>query len=112
MQRGCLMSTMSFQRVCRVQAGAGGTDAQDWAEMLERMYLRWADKQGFRTVVLDRSEGVGLDVQHACLHHAWQHCGIRSLDVWSLRAQCGILILYQGAYQHTWVQAESQSAEL
>jgi peptide chain release factor 2 len=40
-----------------MQAGAGGTDAQDWAEMLERMYLRWADKQGFRVTLLERSEG-------------------------------------------------------
>ena len=51
------------------QAGAGGTDAQDWAEMLERMYLRWADKQGFRTVILDRSEGAP-DVQRARPHPA------------------------------------------
>ena len=39
------------------QAGAGGTDAQDWAEMLERMYLRWASAQGFSTHVTDRSAG-------------------------------------------------------
>lgn len=40
-----------------LQAGAGGTDAQDWAEMLERMYLRWAEAQGHRTRVLDRQPG-------------------------------------------------------
>ena len=39
------------------QAGAGGVDAMDWAEMLERMYLRWADKQGFRATVTDRVQG-------------------------------------------------------
>ena len=33
--------------VVSIQAGAGGTDAQDWAEMLLRMYLRWADRRGF-----------------------------------------------------------------
>lgn len=51
------------------QAGAGGTDAQDWAEMLERMYLRWADRQGFRTVILDRSEGAHIQL---CLSPAWR----------------------------------------
>lgn len=32
----------------------------DWAEMLERMYLRWADKQGFRATIIDRSQGQSL----------------------------------------------------
>lgn len=40
-----------------VQAGAGGTDAQDWAEMLERMYVRWAEQQGHRARTLDRQPG-------------------------------------------------------
>ena len=40
-----------------IHAGAGGTDSQDWAEMLERMYLRWADKNGFSADILDRSAG-------------------------------------------------------
>ena len=40
-----------------MQAGAGGTDAMDWAEKLERMYTRWAEKQGFKVVTLDRSPG-------------------------------------------------------
>ncbi|CAL8465217.1 g4752 [Coccomyxa elongata] len=40
-----------------IQAGAGGTDAMDWAEKLERMYTRWAEKQGFKVVTLDRSPG-------------------------------------------------------
>ncbi|MEQ8717630.1 MAG: peptide chain release factor 2 [Acidimicrobiales bacterium] len=38
--------------VCHIQSGEGGTDAQDWAEMLLRMYLRWAERRGF-TVELD-----------------------------------------------------------
>ena len=42
-----------------LQAGAGGTDAQDWAEMLLRMYTRWADKEGFTTSLLSRAEGTG-----------------------------------------------------
>jgi peptide chain release factor 2 len=40
-----------------IHAGAGGTDSQDWAEILERMYLRWAEKNGYRTEILDRSVG-------------------------------------------------------
>lgn len=40
-----------------IHAGAGGTDSQDWAEMLERMYLRWAENHGYGTEILDRTEG-------------------------------------------------------
>ena len=40
-----------------MQAGAGGTDAQDWAEMLLRMYTRWAAKEGFTATVLSRAAG-------------------------------------------------------
>lgn len=40
-----------------IHAGAGGTDSQDWAEMLERMYLRWAEANGYETEILDLTEG-------------------------------------------------------
>ena len=40
-----------------IHAGAGGTDSQDWAEMLERMYLRWAEKHNYQTDILDRTDG-------------------------------------------------------
>jgi peptide chain release factor 2 len=40
-----------------IHAGAGGTDSQDWAGMLERMYLRWAENNGYKTEVLDRTVG-------------------------------------------------------
>lgn len=43
--------------ILSVHAGAGGTDSQDWAEMLVRMYMRWAERRGFRTEVLDSSPG-------------------------------------------------------
>ena len=40
-----------------IQAGAGGTEAQDWAQMLMRMYLRWGDQHGFATEVVDSNPG-------------------------------------------------------
>lgn len=40
-----------------IHAGAGGTDSQDWAAMLERMYLRWAEQNGYKVEVIERSEG-------------------------------------------------------
>lgn len=43
--------------ILTVIAGAGGTESQDWAEMLMRTYLRWAEKQGFKTDLLDLSPG-------------------------------------------------------
>jgi peptide chain release factor 2 len=43
--------------IIAIHAGAGGTDAQDWAEMLARMYLRWAESRGYKTDVVDRLHG-------------------------------------------------------
>lgn len=43
--------------ILAIHAGAGGTDSQDWAAMLERMYLRWAESHGYATEILDRTEG-------------------------------------------------------
>lgn len=40
-----------------INAGAGGTDSQDWAAMLQRMYLRWAELSGYKTEILDFTEG-------------------------------------------------------
>jgi len=40
-----------------IQAGSGGTEAQDWANMLLRMYLRWAENKGFKTEIIELSEG-------------------------------------------------------
>jgi len=41
--------------IIRLSAGVGGTDAADWTEMLERMYLRWAEKSGMKTDIIERS---------------------------------------------------------
>lgn len=43
--------------ICEVHSGAGGTDAQDWANMLMRMYLRWAERRGFEVEIDDVQEG-------------------------------------------------------
>jgi len=50
--------------ILRLSAGVGGTDAQDWTEMLERMYLRWAEKSGMRATIIER--------------HAAEEAGIKS----------------------------------
>jgi peptide chain release factor 2 len=46
-----------FDAVCEVHAGAGGTDAQDWTEMLLRMYQRWAERRGFTVEIDEATEG-------------------------------------------------------
>ncbi len=50
-----------------VTAGAGGTDAQDWAEMLVRMYSRWAERHGYKLQLLDESEGEQAGIKGATL---------------------------------------------
>ncbi len=49
----------------QIQAGAGGTEAQDWAEMLLRMYTRWADKRGFSIEWLEESQGEEAGIKSA-----------------------------------------------
>ena len=53
--------------ILAIHAGAGGTESQDWAEMLLRMYLRWADKQGFETTVLDSTMGEEAGLKSATI---------------------------------------------
>lgn len=50
-----------------IQAGSGGTEAQDWASMLLRMYLRWAEARGFKTEVIEESEGEVAGIKSATI---------------------------------------------
>ena len=51
-----------------IQSGSGGTEAQDWANMLMRMYLKWADQRGFKTEVMDQSDGEVAGIKGATIH--------------------------------------------
>jgi peptide chain release factor 2 len=53
--------------IVAIHAGAGGTDSQDWAEMLLRMYLRWADKRGYKADVLDLMQGEEAGIKSATI---------------------------------------------
>lgn len=50
-----------------IQAGSGGTEAQDWAAMIERMYLRWGERKGFKTQLLEESQGEVAGIKSATL---------------------------------------------
>jgi peptide chain release factor 2 len=68
--------------ILTIHAGAGGTESQDWAEMLLRMYLRWAERKGFRTQILDILAG--------------EEAGLKSVTV-----------LIEGKYAYGYAKAES-----
>lgn len=60
--------------IIAIHAGAGGTESQDWAEMLLRMYTRWADKKGFKAVVLESSSGEEAGIKSATLEISGAFC--------------------------------------
>jgi peptide chain release factor 2 len=68
--------------ILAIHAGAGGTESQDWAAMLERMYLRWAQQNGYKVEILERSEG--------------EEAGIKS-----------VMMSVQGRYAYGYLQSES-----
>ncbi len=53
--------------ILKVQAGAGGTEAQDWAQMLLRMYMRWAERKGYKIALLDEQEGEAAGIKSASI---------------------------------------------
>ncbi len=68
--------------ILAIHAGAGGTESQDWAEMLLRMYLRWAERRGYKTEILDISPGdeagiksavIGVSGDYACGYLKSEH---------------------------------------
>ena len=65
-----------------IQAGSGGTEAQDWADMILRMYLRWGEKHGFKTELIEASSG--------------EVVGIKSAT-----------IAFEGEYAYGWLRTES-----
>ena len=67
-----------------ISAGAGGTEAQDWAEMIMRMYVRWAERKGFAIDMLDLSEGEEAGIKGAVLE-------IKGLSAYGfLRGESGV----------------------
>ncbi len=53
--------------ILTINSGAGGTEAQDWAQMLMRMYLRWGEKSGYKTQIVDMLEGDGAGIKSATI---------------------------------------------
>ena len=63
----------SRNAILSIHAGAGGTESQDWADMLLRMYLRWAERRGYQTDVLDVSPGEEAGIKSAVISISGDH---------------------------------------
>jgi peptide chain release factor 2 len=65
LETGMLLSGENDSRdaIITIHPGAGGTESQDWAEMLLRMYLRWTERKNFEAVITDRLEGEGAGIK-------------------------------------------------
>ena len=55
--------------IIEIHAGAGGTESQDWAEMLQRMYQRWAEKRGYKVELVDYQAGEQAGIKSATIAH-------------------------------------------
>ena len=56
-----------------IQSGSGGTEAQDWAEMLLRMYLRWGERKGFKTELMEASDGDVAGIKSATIKYSGEY---------------------------------------
>lgn len=56
-----------------IQSGSGGTEAQDWASMILRMYLRWGESKGFKTEVIELSDGDVAGIKSATIHFTGEY---------------------------------------
>ncbi len=59
--------------ILTINSGAGGTEAQDWAQMLMRMYLRWGEKNNYKTQIVDILEGDGAGIKSATIEFAGKY---------------------------------------
>ncbi len=59
--------------IMQLFAGAGGIDSQDWAEMLERMYLRWGERRGFKATIVDRTLGEEAGIKNSTIEFEGPH---------------------------------------
>ena len=95
-----------------IQSGSGGTEAQDWAEMLLRMYLRWGERRGFKTELIECSSGEVAGIKSATIKYEGEYA-----FGW-LRTECGVHRLVRkspfdsGSRRHTSFAAVFVSPEI